>query len=384
MLVSPGPVRLVMQCVEHTRNMVRPSHSACGYCSWFAVLGTFVRLGPNHISIAHPDALQQIYGHTSGATKSDLYDAFMQIKGIRSVFTTRDRAEHTRKRKLMSHTFSLKSVVEFEPIIRKYQQVLIRHWDNICAEGAKENDGSVGMCQWLGHDGRAWFDCLPCMYPLPPTTFILIPRGNRDQLRDIRYYRYVTLPNAYFLSLRYYYIGDLAFGLSFDMLSAVRDSTPVVKSRDAGIASYGKQDAKLEFELVSAIDIVSNSTYTNTVLGSLPVWARPLVRRLPGIGPRYQKRLAFGRLAVTAVAKRLSTTTTRVDMMAKLLEGRDEEGNPLGDKELTTESLVLLVAGSDTTAKFVNIPRTKSLMVNPSTAPCQQLSTIWRNTIRTN
>ena len=95
-----------------------------------------MRLGPKHISIAHADALQEIYGQGSRARKSNMYDAFVQIGAVRSVFTTRSRAEHARKRKVMSHTFSLKSVVEFEPIIRQYQQVLVRHWDSICAEGA--------------------------------------------------------------------------------------------------------------------------------------------------------------------------------------------------------------------------------------------------------
>ena len=94
--------------------------------------------------------------------KSDLYDAFVQIGTTRSVFTTRDREEHARKRKLMSHTFSLKSVIEFEPIIHQYQRILVRHWDNICGEGAQGQDGSVGTCNWRGYDGRAWFDCFPC------------------------------------------------------------------------------------------------------------------------------------------------------------------------------------------------------------------------------
>ena len=150
-----------------------------------------------------------------------------------------------------------------------------------------------------------------------------------------------------------YSLGDLAFGLSFGMLSNVRDTTPVVRpeSRDAAIASYGKENSELEYEYISAVEIVNDSTYINTFLGSLPLWLRPLAQELPMVDARFQKRLAFGRLGVTAVAKRLSASTERVDMMAKLLEGRDEGGIPLGNRELTTEALVLLVAGSDTTSK---------------------------------
>lgn len=36
--------------------------------------GDFVRIAPNHISIADPDAVQEIYGHKSGFTKGPFYE----------------------------------------------------------------------------------------------------------------------------------------------------------------------------------------------------------------------------------------------------------------------------------------------------------------------
>jgi len=51
-----------------------------------------------------------------------------------------------------------------------------------------------------------------------------------------------------------------------------------------------------------------------------------------------------------AVAKRLATSTDRVDLLSKLQEGRDGNGNPMGKTELTAEALTLLIAGSDTTS----------------------------------
>ncbi len=76
-------------------------------------LGTVVRIQPNHISVADDEAIQIIYGHGSGFLKSEFYDAFVSIK--RGLFNTRDRTEHTRKRKLVSHTFAPKSIGQFEP-----------------------------------------------------------------------------------------------------------------------------------------------------------------------------------------------------------------------------------------------------------------------------
>ncbi|CUA76552.1 hypothetical protein RSOLAG22IIIB_12373 [Rhizoctonia solani] len=58
--------------------------------------GTFVRLGPNHISIADPDALETIYGHGSGLLKSEFYHVF-QNAPTTDVFNTTDRAEHSSK-----------------------------------------------------------------------------------------------------------------------------------------------------------------------------------------------------------------------------------------------------------------------------------------------
>jgi benzoate 4-monooxygenase len=74
--------------------------------------GAFVRIQPHHVSIADVDAIQIVYGHGNGFLKSEYYDAFVSI--VRGLFNTRDRAEHSRKRKIISHTFSAKSIGQFE------------------------------------------------------------------------------------------------------------------------------------------------------------------------------------------------------------------------------------------------------------------------------
>lgn len=40
----------------------------------------------------------------------------------------------------------------------------------------------------------------------------------------------------------------------------------------------------------------------------------------------------------------------RVDLLARLMEGKDDHGQPLGRTELTAEALTQLIAGSDTTS----------------------------------
>jgi len=60
-------------------------------------------------------------------------------------------------------------------------------------------------------------------------------------------------------------------------------------------------------------------------------------------------------IAVARVNERLSAVergegVDRVDLLARLMEGKDESGNKLGRQELTAEALTQLIAGSDTTS----------------------------------
>ena len=116
-------------------------------------------MAPNHLSISDPDALQVVYGHGTGTLKPNFYDAFVSIG--RGLFNTRSRSQHARKRKIVSHIFSQKAVLEFEPNIRLYLGQLIQQWDRLYEAGAKGLSGDDGEGGWRGKDGRVWLDSLP-------------------------------------------------------------------------------------------------------------------------------------------------------------------------------------------------------------------------------
>lgn len=128
---------------------------------WYSI-GTFVRISPDEVSVADPEALQAIYSHSSGTIKSNLYAAFDAIPHAHSIFTVRSREEHARKRKILAHTMSPKTLAEFEPAIYRYERMLVRNWDEMCAAAAKGLSGIKGDCSWSAREGRAWFDCMPC------------------------------------------------------------------------------------------------------------------------------------------------------------------------------------------------------------------------------
>ena len=91
--------------------------------------------------------------------KSDFYDAFVALWP--TLFNTRSREDHARKRRNISHAFSMKRVLEVEPISRQHASELIGRLDMLCAEAANGLSGIEGKGGWHGSEGRLWLDCIP-------------------------------------------------------------------------------------------------------------------------------------------------------------------------------------------------------------------------------
>ncbi|RYC62791.1 hypothetical protein CHU98_g3423 [Xylaria longipes] len=254
-------------------------------------LGTLVRIQPHHVSIADDEAIQIIYGHGNGFLKSEFYDAFVSIK--RGLFNTRDRTEHTRKRKLVSHTFAPRSISQFEPYIAENLETFVNRWDELAEKSPRG-------------DKTAHVDCL-------------------------KWFNYVAFDT----------IGDLAFGAPFGMLKAGADIAEVRTSLDAPPI------------YAPAVEILNRRGEVSAALGCLPS-IKPYAKWLPD--PFFSKGLTavenLAGIAIARVKERLDNPPdiNRKDLLARLQEGRDEKGEPLGFQELTAEALTQLIAGSDTTS----------------------------------
>ncbi|KAF9446483.1 cytochrome P450 monooxygenase [Macrolepiota fuliginosa MF-IS2] len=275
--------------------------------------GPIIRIAPNHISIADPDALNAVYGHGNGTLKSDFYDAFVSIH--RGLFNVRDRQDHTRKRKIIAHIFSQKSVIAFEPKIQMYVGTFMKQWDRLFDMAVKGQSGDDGEGGWEGKNGRLYLDVLPW------TNYLAFDM-----------------------------IGDLAFGESFGMLENLKDIALAPKDPKSMMEDYGKEGKKGELIPVPAISILNTRGEFNLTMSAIPPRWRPLVRLLPGFSQGSKAVQDVAGMAITAVSKRLATPTDRVDLLSKLQSGRDSDGNPMSREELTAEALTLLVAGSDTTS----------------------------------
>ncbi|KAH6670513.1 putative benzoate 4-monooxygenase [Halenospora varia] len=251
--------------------------------------GKLVRIQPNHVSVADEGAINAIYGHGNGFLKSEFYDAFVSIQ--RGLFNTRDRVEHTRKRKTVSHTFSTKSISQFETYMHQNLDLFVKQWDTMSKNA---------------HGGYAKLDCLD-----------------------------------WFNYLAFDMIGDLAFGAPFGMLEKGKDITEIQMTPNAPVT------------YAPAVQVLNRRGEVSGTLGCYPQlkpWAKYLPDPFFSQGLEAVQNLAG--IAVARVSQRLDGKhdEQRVDLLARLMEGKDENGNPMGRQELTAEALTQLIAGSDTTS----------------------------------
>ncbi|PHH62818.1 hypothetical protein CDD81_6710 [Ophiocordyceps australis] len=251
-------------------------------------LGNMVRVQPNHVSVVDESAVAVIYGHGNGLIKGDFYDVFVSIQP--SIFSTRSRCEHTRKRKMVSHAFSARSVAELEPYMGQELALFVARLDELVAQAGGE--ARVDLLLWFSY-------------------------------------------------LAFDMIGDLAFGAPFGMLEAGSDVAEARLTPDSAP------------EAVSAIELLNRRGETNATLGCLTPLGRWAVGWLPR-GILHQGLDASAKLAGIAVARvkaRLDQAKpARRDLLSHLVQARDAAGQTLPRNELTAEALAYVIAGSDTTA----------------------------------
>jgi benzoate 4-monooxygenase len=122
-------------------------------------------------------------------------------------------------------------------------------------------------------------------------------------------------------------IGDLAFGAPFGMLEKGQDFAEVTQLN--GKTTHAP-----------AIEVLNRRGEVSGTIGCYP-WIKPYAKYFPD--PFFSQGMkAIQDLAGIAIARvnaRLEKPSDRVDLLARLMEGRDETGQKLGKEELTAEAL---------------------------------------------
>ena len=85
--------------------------------------GKIVRIGPQHISMATPEAVKDIYGHGTPATKDNFYGAFASTH--LNVSDSQEKSVHTVKRKRFATAFAQKSITDLEFYVEEHLQRLV-------------------------------------------------------------------------------------------------------------------------------------------------------------------------------------------------------------------------------------------------------------------
>ncbi|KAF8693060.1 Cytochrome P450 monooxygenase, partial [Rhizoctonia solani] len=277
--------------------------------------GTFVRLGPNHISIADPDALQIVYGHGGEVLKSEFYHIF---RGYRkpNTFDALERDEHSKKRRRIANIFSPQNITAFEPRVRSHIRQICAQWDLRCEEAAR---GLSGV-NWASRNGQAVMNIC-----------------------------------AQFAYLAFDIIGDLALGSPFGLIQAQKDSVLAIESVDeSGKPVRGNIQ-------VPVIKALARSGLANMSLGVFPHWTHKVLQMLPWNIKGSNDNINLFNIAIASLNAKIKRDHLKdpedrdgVDLIDKLLETKNEDGSPLPLDELYAEALMLLVAGSDTTSNTLS------------------------------
>ncbi|KAF8748939.1 Cytochrome P450 monooxygenase [Rhizoctonia solani] len=281
--------------------------------------GKFVRIGPNHISIADPNALEGVYGHSSGVLKSEFYEAF-RIGRQDDVFTTQKKASHTTKRKRIANIFSAQNVQAFEPRVRTHVERLCAQLDLRCEQAMK----GISGFNWEARGGQAVINMCP-----------------------------------QFSYLAFDIISDLSLGIPFGLIEAQKDSIP----RALSLVSEKKvQD-------LPVIRLIAQGSTSSTILGShSPLLQKVLFYCAPWYIPDSVARRNMLHVTRAAVNTRVSRTENGtaaaegdggsenrgVDLLDKLFEVKNTDGSPLSREEIDSEALVTIGAGSDTTSNSLS------------------------------
>ncbi|CAH0017908.1 unnamed protein product [Clonostachys rhizophaga] len=86
--------------------------------------GDFVRIGPNHLSVAQPAAVQAVHSSSSRCLKGPWYNT--QLPAV-SLLTSRDPREHARRRKTWDNGLSFKAIRTYEANIARCTSQLINN-----------------------------------------------------------------------------------------------------------------------------------------------------------------------------------------------------------------------------------------------------------------
>jgi benzoate 4-monooxygenase len=82
-----------------------------------------VRIGPEEVSFSDIDSVKQIYSQQTAFLKAPIYET-MSVPPL-GIFSLRDKTEHSKRRRLLSHVFSQSNISQSESLVAKQVHRLV-------------------------------------------------------------------------------------------------------------------------------------------------------------------------------------------------------------------------------------------------------------------
>jgi cytochrome P450 len=245
-----------------------------------------VRVGPNILSFNDHRAAAAIYGHGSPCIKAPYYDS--GVGHFRNLADTRDKQEHSQKRRILASGYALTTLLRWENKIADRIQALVKQYDVRC--------GAPGSSETI-LDHRRWMDIFTI-----------------DLINDI--------------------------GLSAN-LNLLEKGDDIIDVEDA---DGRKHKHHFRESLWKSLEI-------HTSFAWLPEWYNVL-KRLTWWDRRWQSSRAFNDIVTIQCKRRLARYLAGEkldDFFAYVLESKGGTMNMLPLGEMIAECSVMLNAGSETT-----------------------------------
>ncbi|RFU30266.1 hypothetical protein B7463_g6060, partial [Scytalidium lignicola] len=113
-----------------------------------------IRIGPNSLSFGEARVYKDIYGHSTRCTKDHFYST---LAGTHyHLADVVDRAEHARKRKVLSSAYAIKNLENWEFKVADKVDRLIKQFDKLCTAPLSSRDRIPIAEEDLTVDYRAW------------------------------------------------------------------------------------------------------------------------------------------------------------------------------------------------------------------------------------
>ncbi|KUI64589.1 Pisatin demethylase [Cytospora mali] len=138
----PGPFWAKLTKAYRVYMIIR-GHSHRDYPSLHKKYGPVVRVAPNELSIADPQAFREIYRAGNNFLKSDTHDVLHGIRGPFDLASERDPGVHAGQRRTVAHAYSMGSVARLEPQLDRAIGALMSGLDGL------QGGEAVDLGYWL-------------------------------------------------------------------------------------------------------------------------------------------------------------------------------------------------------------------------------------------